>query len=61
MNLGFGFYLFPMEGENRLLGIDEPVEFEKQPVEFQDCRKITHHFRGIYRIYINLMKENLNL
>ena len=24
----------------------------------QDCRKITDHFRGIYRIYPYLMKEN---
>jgi hypothetical protein len=41
-----------MIGENRKLVIDEPVEFEKQPVEVhQDCRKITDHFRGIYRIY----------
>ena len=48
----------PMIGENRQLVTDEPVKFEKQPVEVQDCRKITDHFRGIYRIYPNLMKEN---
>ena len=23
---------------------DEPIEFEKQPVEVQNCRKITDHF-----------------
>ena len=27
-------------------------------VEIQDCRKITNHYRGIYRIYPNLIKEN---
>ena len=27
---------------------DEAVEFEKQPVEVQDCRRIADHFRGIY-------------
>ena len=27
-------------------------------VEVQDCKKITNHFRGIYRIYPNLLKEN---
>ena len=27
-------------------------------IEVQDCRKITDHFRGIYRIYPNLIKEN---
>ena len=40
-----------MIGKNRRLGTDEPVEFEKLPVEVQDCRKITDHFRGICRIY----------
>ena len=47
-------------GRNRQLVIDEPVEFEKQTVaiEVEDCRKITDHSRGIYRIYPSLMKEN---
>ena len=45
-------------GENLQLVTDEPVGFEKEPVEVQDCRKITDHFRGICRIYPNLMKEN---
>ena len=40
-----------MIGENRQLVTDAPVEVEKQPVEAQDCRKITDHFRGIYRKY----------
>jgi hypothetical protein len=44
--------------ENWQLVTDEPVEFEKLPVEVQDCRKITDHFKGIYKIYPNLMKEN---
>ena len=47
-----------MIAENWQLVTDEPVEFEKEPVEVQDCRKITDHFRGIYRIYSNLVKEN---
>ena len=47
-----------MIGEHRQLVTDEPVEFEKQPVEVQDCRNITDHFRGIYRIYLNLIKAN---
>ena len=42
-------------GENWQLVTNEPVEFEKQPVEVQDCRKITDHFRGNYRIYPNLV------
>ena len=45
-------------GENRQLVTDEPVEFDKQLVDVQDCRKITHHIRGIYSIYPNLIKEN---
>ena len=44
-----------MIGENWQLVTDEPVEFDKQPVEFQDCRKITNPFRGICRIYPNLI------
>ena len=40
-----------MIGENWQLVTDEPVEFEKIPVEVQDCRKISDHSRGIYRIY----------
>ena len=47
-----------MIGENRQLFTKEPVEFEKQPVEVQDCMKLTDHFRGIYRIYLNSIKEN---
>ena len=44
--------------ENRQLVTDEPAEFEKKPVEVQDCRKITDHLRGISKIHPNLMKEN---
>ena len=40
------------------VGYNEPVEFVKEPVEVQDCRKITVHFRGIYRIYPKSIKEN---
>jgi hypothetical protein len=39
--------------ENRQLVTDEPVAFE-----VQDRWKITDHFRGIYGIYPNLIKEN---
>ena len=46
-----------MNRENRLLVTDEPVEFEELPFEVQDIRKITDRFRGIYRIYLNLMKK----
>ena len=31
--------------ENCPLGTDEPVEFEKQPVEVQDCRRVTDRFK----------------
>ena len=50
-----------MIGENRQLVTNEPVEFEKKPVEVQDCKKFTDHFRGIYRIYPNLKKEHQRL
>ena len=45
-------------GENRQSITNEPIEFKKQPVEVQDCKKIPDHFRGIYRLYPNLIKEN---
>ena len=32
-----------------------------EQVEVQDCRKITDHVRGMYRIYPNLIKENLRM
>ena len=44
--------------ENRHLVTEEPVEFKKSPVEVGDCRKITDRFRGIYRVYPNLIKKN---
>ena len=47
-----------MSGENWRLVADEPVEFEKQPVEVQDFGKFTNHFRGIYGIYFKWMKAN---
>ena len=43
-----------MIGENRQLVADEPVEFEKEPVEGVWT---ADHFRIIYRIYPNFMKE----
>jgi hypothetical protein len=47
-----------MIGENRQLVTYEPVEFEILPVEVQDYKKLTDHLRGIYKIYLNLIKEN---
>ena len=47
-----------MIGEHQQLVTDEPVEFEKQPVEVhQDYMKITDHCRGMYRIYPNLTRK----
>jgi hypothetical protein len=37
----------------------EPVEFEEYPVEVQDFKNITDHLRGIYRIYLQFIKEKL--
>ena len=45
-------------GENRPLVADKPVEFEDGPVEVQDFRKITHHFREIYEIFLKLTKKH---
>ena len=38
-------------GENRQVVTDEPVEFEKELVAVQDCRKSPDRSRGIHRIY----------
>ena len=38
--------------ENGQLVTDEPVEFEKWPVEVPDFRRITDHFRGMNGIYL---------
>ena len=38
-------------GENQQLVTNEPVEVE-------DCRKITNHFRGIYSVYPKFTKGN---
>jgi hypothetical protein len=46
------------------LVIDEPAQFEQQPVEVQDFRKIAHHSRGIHGIHpqINEGKpEDINM
>jgi hypothetical protein len=34
---------------------NEPVGFEKSPVEVQDFKRITDHFRNIYGIYLKLI------
>ena len=47
----------PMIRENRKLVTNEPVEFEKQLVEVQDCKKITIHSRIMSRMYPNLIKK----
>ena len=50
-------FLGAMTGENQQVFANGPVEFKIYPVEVQDCRKITDYFRGIYRIYPNLIKD----
>ena len=47
-----------MNWENRPLVTDEPAEFGKLPVEVQDLRKIIDDFRGVYEIYLTLIKKN---
>jgi hypothetical protein len=47
-----------MNGENQPLVADGPAEFEKQPVEVQGFRKITHHLRGIQGMYLKLIQKS---
>ena len=44
MNTQFNLDVDKMNGENGLLVKSEPIEFEKQPVEVQNFRKITNCF-----------------
>ena len=37
---------------------NEPIDFEKYPVEVQDFMKTTHHFRGINGIYFKLIMKS---
>ena len=41
-----------MSGNNWRLVADEPVEFEKEPVDVQDFTKFNDHSRGICRMYL---------
>lgn len=45
--------LLPMNGENRPLITEGPVEFEKRPVEGQDFGKIIDRFGGSDGLYSN--------
>jgi len=42
-----GLHSYTMSGEDLQLVTNEPDEFEKQPVEVQDSREMTDHFRVI--------------
>ena len=44
-----------MKGEIQPLVTNGPVDFEKYRV--QDFRQIADHFRGIYGLYLALMKR----
>ena len=53
---------FTIAQSHKLQQQEEPtaklqIELQKEPVEVQDFRKLTDHFRGIYRIYLNLIKK----
>jgi len=45
-----------MNGEIRLLVTDEPIEFEKWPV--QEFRHFSDQFRGICGLYLKISKKN---
>ena len=53
-----GLNLIHGNGDNRLIVTDEPVEFEKLPVEVQDVKKTTGHFRGIYTKFHKIVNQN---
>jgi hypothetical protein len=47
-----------MNGENRSLVADEPIEVEKITLKVQNFRKITEPVRGIYRIHLKLIEKS---
>jgi hypothetical protein len=46
-----------INGENRPLLADEPVEYEKYLNEVQDFKKFADHFKETYEIYLKLIKK----
>ena len=46
-----------INGENQLLVTNEPVEFEKSPIEVRDCKKITDHFREFMEYTSNMQRN----
>ena len=60
LNFVASYGFVTLSGENWQLVTDEPVEFEKWPVEVGDFRRTTDHFRGIYRIYTPLKQIRKN-
>ena len=46
----------PVNGENQLLVMEDPIESEKQLVEVQDFKKVTNHSRNEIE-YIPQIKE----
>ena len=53
-----GVMLQSMDKENHQLATCEHVNFKQKPVDVEDFRKNTDHFRGIYRVFIELTKKN---
>jgi hypothetical protein len=46
-----------MNGEHWPELIDKLVEFDKWLVKIQELKEITNHFKGMYKIYLKLMKK----
>ena len=49
-----------MNEEKQWLVTNEPIEFEEQPIEVQDFRKVTNDSRGKCRIYCIVIRILLN-
>jgi hypothetical protein len=58
----------PLQGEvgasttkqRELLFSYEPVEFEKWPIQIQAFSIITDQFKGVYRIFVNSIKQRMS-
>jgi hypothetical protein len=60
-NIGFQIRkvteVLTLNKENQPLVTNEPVEFEKQLLKFQDFKKINHNVREIRGIHLKLIKK----
>ena len=51
-------FWYPLSEPSTSMIVEKRQLITNELVEVQDCKRITDHSRGIYRIHPNLIKEN---